>query len=82
MTKDEVIQVIKENILDNLEDINESDIDPNKSMKDLGANSLDIIEVVSTSMRQLNIKIPRTELADIQTIGQLADKFLEHLSNN
>ncbi len=76
-TKDDVIAVIKENILDNLEDLEEGDIDPAKSMKDYGANSLDIIEVVSTSMRELNIKIPRSELAEIQTINQLADKFME-----
>jgi len=80
MTKADVISVIKKNILDNLEDLNEADIDPTKSMKDYGANSLDIIEVVSTSMREINIKIPRSELADISTIDQLADKFMEHLS--
>jgi acyl carrier protein/polyketide biosynthesis acyl carrier protein len=79
MTRDEVIDVIKRNILDNLEDLEESSIDPEKSMKDLGANSLDIIEVVSCSMRELNIKIPRTELADVKTIGQLADKFMEQI---
>lgn len=81
MTKDEVIEVIKKNILDNLEDLEENEIDPAKSMKDYGANSLDIIEVVSTSMRELNIKIPRAELADIATIDQLADKFMEHIGS-
>ena len=79
MTKQDVIAVIKKNILDNLEDINEADIDPAKSMRDYGANSLDIIEVVSTSMRELNIKIPRAELAEIATIEQLADKFMEYV---
>ncbi|MDH4220123.1 MAG: phosphopantetheine-binding protein [Candidatus Aminicenantes bacterium] len=78
MTKEEIIKVIKKNILENLEEIDENEIDINKSMKDYGANSLDIIEVVSCSMRELKIKIPRTELAEINTIGQLADKFLEH----
>jgi polyketide biosynthesis acyl carrier protein len=78
MTKEEIVKVIKKNILENLEEIDENEIDINKSMKDYGANSLDIIEVVSCSMRELKIKIPRTELADINTIGQLADKFLEH----
>ena len=80
MTKEEVIEVIRENILDNLEDIEESDLDNDKPMKDFWANSLDIIEVVSTSMRELKIKIPRAELAEIATINQLADKFMEHLS--
>lgn len=80
MTKDEVIEVIKENILDNLEDIEESELDNDKPMKEFGANSLDIIEVVSTSMRELKIKIPRAELAEIATINELADKFMEHLN--
>lgn len=79
MTREDVITVIKKNILDNLEDIEEGKIDPEKSMKDYGANSLDVIEVVSASMRELKIKVPRTELADVNTIGKLADKFMEYL---
>ncbi|MCK4907465.1 MAG: acyl carrier protein [Spirochaetes bacterium] len=81
MNKSEVIEVIKKNIIDNLEDLEENDIDPAKSMKDYGANSLDIIEVVSCSMRELKIKIPRAELAEIATIDQLADKFMDHVEN-
>ena len=79
MNKEEIVKVIKKNILENLEEIDENNIDINKSMRDYGANSLDIIEVVSCSMRELKIKIPRTELAEINTIGQLADKFLEYV---
>ena len=79
MTKDEVIQVITRNIVDNLDDLENETIDPKKSMKDYGANSLDMIEVVSTSMRELNIKIPRAELADIATIEELADKFRQYM---
>ena len=79
MTKQEVIDVIKKNIVENLDDIELADIDPSKSMKDYGANSLDIIEVVSCSMRDLDIRIPRSELADIGNIEQLADKFLDHV---
>lgn len=80
MTKDDVISVIKKHILDNLEDLEENEIDPAKSMKDYGADSLDIIEVVSCSMRELKIKIPRSELSDVETIDQLADAFLKHMT--
>lgn len=80
MTKDEIIDVIKKNIVDNLDDVELEEIDPQKTMKDYGANSLDIIEVVSCSMRELNIKIPRTELADIKNIDELAEKFSEYES--
>ena len=79
MTKEEVIEVIKKNITENLDDIEDQEIDPQKSMKDYGANSLDMIEVVSCSMRELKIKIPRSELADIANIDQLADKFMEYV---
>ncbi len=78
MTKDEIIDVIKQNIADNLDDVEYEQIDPQKTMKDYGANSLDMIEVVSCSMRELKIKIPRTELADIKNIDELADKFHEY----
>lgn len=80
MTKEEVIEVIKRNIAENLDDIEEGEIDPQKSMKEYGANSLDMIEVVSCSMRELNIKIPRSELSDIANIDQLADKFMEFVT--
>ena len=79
MTKDKVIKVIAKYIEENLDDIEADKVDPNSSMKDYGANSLDMIEVVSCSMRELNIKIPRAELADIKTINELADKFMEHV---
>jgi polyketide biosynthesis acyl carrier protein len=77
MTKDEIIEVIKQNIVDNLDDVELEQIDPQRTMKDYGANSLDMIEVVSCSMRELKIKIPRSELADIKNIDGLADKFYE-----
>lgn len=47
--------------------------DTSKSMKDLGANSIDIVEVVSSSMRELRIKIPREELSRLTNIDGLVD---------
>ncbi len=79
MTKDDVIEVVKRNIVENLDDIEENDIDITRSMKDYGANSLDMIEVVSCSMRELQIKVPRSELADIKNIEELTDKFMEYI---
>lgn len=78
MEKEDIVKVIKKHILENLEDVKEEEIDSSKAMTDYGANSLDIIEVVSTSMRELNIKIPRSELADLKNIDDLADKFVEY----
>jgi len=46
-------------------------------MADLGANSLDIVEIVSNTMRDLKIKIPRDELAKINTMNGLVEKMTE-----
>lgn len=45
---------------------------PEASMRDLGASSLDIVEVVSCSMRELRVRIPRTELQGLRNLGDLA----------
>ena len=40
-------------------------------MKDYGANSLDIVEVVSGAMRELKVKVPRTELNKLTNLDGL-----------
>ncbi len=55
-----------------------SAIDTSQSMKDLGANSLDIVEVVSSSMRELRVRVPRSELDKISNIDGLVDLLHEH----
>ncbi len=80
MNREQIMEVIKKNIVANIDDIDAAAIDPTKSMKDYGANSLDMIEVVSTTMRELKIKVPRSELTDINNIEQLATKFMEYVN--
>ena len=46
-------------------------------MKDYGANSLDIVEVVSHTMRELRVKVPRTELSKLTNIDDLVDLLYE-----
>ena len=80
MSKEDVLKVIKANIVAAVDDISAEQIDASKAMSEYGASSLDIVEVVSNSMRQLKIKIPRTELADIKNIDGLADTFCQYAS--
>lgn len=77
--KGEVIEIIQRNLEENLHDIDGDEVRPDSSMRDYGANSLDIIEVVSATMRELEIRVPRSELSQVETIDELADKFMEYL---
>jgi len=75
MTRDQILGVVKKHLLETVDDLEESKVDPSLSMKDLGANSLDIVEVVSRSMRELRIKVPRSELSKLTNIDGLVDMF-------
>jgi len=73
MTREDVLEVVKRHLVDTIEELEGVEIDPVKSMKDLGANSLDIVEVVSCSMRELKVKVPRAELNKLTNIDELVD---------
>ena len=78
MTRDTVLAVVRKHILDVTEDVSSADtIDPAVSMKDLGINSLDIVEVVSASMRELKVKVPRSELSKLTNIDGLVDMLYQ-----
>lgn len=73
MTRDAVLEVVKRHLVATVEDLEGKEIDPARSMKDLGANSLDMVEVVSSCMRELKIKVPRAELNKLANIDELVD---------
>ena len=75
MEQKEILSVIEKHLKKSVPGITDN-IDASKSFVDYGANSLDIVEIVSGSMRELKIKIPRTELSDIKNIQGLIDKFV------
>ena len=77
MTREEVLQVVLKHIAENVDGVDKATIDPRKTMAEYDASSLDIVEIVSASMRDLQLSIPRTELAKLQNIDQLVDLLTE-----
>lgn len=78
MERTQVLTVIEHHLRRAAIQMSADNIDPNKKLSDYGVNSLDIVEIVSGSMRELKVRIPRTELGDIKNINGLVDKFIEH----
>jgi len=72
-TNDDVFEVVKKHLTEICEEINPDSVLRGASMKDLGASSLDIVEVVSCSMRELRVRVPRSELSKLTNIGGLVD---------
>lgn len=77
MTRSEIEAVVLKYLARAVESIDPESVDTSRSMKDLGANSLDIVEVVSSSMRELKIKIPRSELNKLTNVDGLVDLLHE-----
>lgn len=73
MTRESIQSVIAKHLANAVDGLDASTIDGSKSMKDYGANSLDIVEVVSASMRELKVKVPRSELNKLKDINGLVD---------
>ena len=78
MDREKVLMVIDKYLVRAVDEVSPGQIDPECKFTDYGASSLDIVEIVSGSMRELRIKIPRPELSDIENIGGLVDKFIEY----
>jgi acyl carrier protein len=76
MDRAHISTIVKKHILNAVEGLEEPDLDLQKTLADYGASSLDIVSIVSGTMRELKVKIPRTELKNIKSINGLIDMFV------
>jgi acyl carrier protein len=71
--REEIASIVRKHLIEVVGDIKEADIDMSRSMKEFGANSLDIVDVVSSAMRALKVKVPRSELGKLTNMNGLVD---------
>jgi len=76
-TKEEVVSKIKDLIKNSL-GVNEDEITPDSSfIDDLGADSLDIVELVMLIEKDFDIEIPDEDAEKIGTVQDAIDYILE-----
>jgi acyl carrier protein len=78
MTREEMFAVVKGRIGEIVESAKGKEITEADSLRDLGADSLEIVEVVSRSMKDLRIKVPRSDLSRARNLKDLMDLFERH----
>ncbi len=77
MTNEEIVKVVKDIIVDKL-GVEESAVTETASFtNDLGADSLDTVELLMEFERVFGIKIPDEETAGIQTVADAIAKVQE-----
>jgi acyl carrier protein len=74
----ELVRQLNDNV-EGLEDLQIVDLPLDKTFKDLGASSLDMVEVVSTMMSRLGVAVDRTAFARLKNLGELVDLFAAKL---
>lgn len=80
MTREDIFEVVKANVLKVLPDVRAEEVTWDRSLVELGANSVDRVEVSMFSMEALNLKIPRIEFHGVRNLAGLVDLLQMHLS--
>jgi acyl carrier protein len=73
MTRDQIVDLLKKHAAEIVPGLDLATVDFSRSLRDQGASSLDVVELVSAMMQQMRVKIPRGELAQISNLNGLAD---------
>jgi acyl carrier protein len=76
MDRETIFSTLKSNMQEIIEGARGRSIEETHSLvSDFHADSLEVVEVVSRTMKQLRIRVPRTQLSEPKNIGQLVDLF-------
>jgi acyl carrier protein len=73
MSREEILALVLKHVEEADEDLRAATIDPTRSLRDLGLGSLDMVEVVSRSMYELNVTVSRLDLRKLTSINGLVD---------
>ena len=71
--KDQVIQIIKENLVEIMPELEGEEISLDDTFLDLGANSMDRGELIALTLEKLNLEVSRIEFVGAKTINELAE---------
>jgi polyketide biosynthesis acyl carrier protein len=78
--KQELFELVRSHVMRVLGDVPADRITIDTSLRELGANSIDRVEVATCAMEELDLQIPRTHLANINNLRALVDVFYAHMN--
>jgi acyl carrier protein len=79
MKQDEIVKKVKNIIIEKL-DVDESEVTPEANFKnDLGADSLDTVELIMEFEREFEINISDEDAEKITTVGEAINYLQQHI---
>lgn len=79
MDKDKILSLIRKYTREVAPELEDAPLEPTDSLKSLGVDSVNRAEILMMVMEDLDLNIPRVELAGANNIGELADLFVAKL---
>jgi len=73
LTRDQVAAVFRRHVLATIDRITDANFDSAKSLGEMGADSIDIVEVIAGASDELGVRIPRPRLQEARTVDGLID---------
>ncbi len=73
MDKSEIFTIMKEIIAEILPEVYPGQITPEDSLRELGANSVDRMDIIIELMERLGVKIPLVEFGQLKNIQGIVD---------
>ncbi|EMB61668.1 acyl carrier protein [Streptococcus mutans] len=79
MSKKEIFKVMKELIYEYLPELEGRDIVITDSLKSLGANSIDRMDIIVDTMEKISLKVPMVEFGGLKNIEEIIDVMYSKL---
>lgn len=80
MKREEILAIVVRFVAEAVDGLSAADVDPARSLQDHDLTSIDVVEVVSRSMRELGVKISRSQLRQLGSINDLVDALQSALA--
>ncbi|HOV85966.1 MAG TPA: phosphopantetheine-binding protein [Syntrophobacteraceae bacterium] len=77
MTRDDVMAMLIRHTCEIVPELRKEHLDPDKSYREMGIDSLALMAILTAATRELKVKIPRDKLGNINSLNGLADLFVQ-----
>jgi len=77
MTRDDVKAMLIRHASEIVPELRKESLDPDKSYREMGIDSLALMAILSAATRELKVKIPRDKIVNINSLNGLADLFVQ-----
>lgn len=76
MNKQEIVQLLVKNLKKMVPEFADEEIDTDKTYQDLGVSSLELVEIVTRTAKEMGLNLPMAALAAVRTTNDLASLLL------